>query len=431
MPYDGALLGWSLFIGSNVPECSEDGDCDDNSACTWDTCEIELGDTTGFCSFTADPCDDVDACVYFDSCDPTGVGCIYGDVDCDDGNPCSDDSCDPVTGCINTLVQHCTNVCTSHADCGYDDYCDLSGGSPGACTPIPNDVTVYCADCPKTVPDQTTITSAMALTDTTHYIDQIYVKVKLLHTYQGQLVLTLSNGPVTVTLQELSGGSADNIWKVFEIADPVQVPGSLAGLHHYHPNGTWTLSVSDQAAGDTGTLSYWTLYVLHADLLDNGDICDNTDMCTSDYCGNGFCCNGTGTGDCCWVKDNCDNGDVTYWMSSTCDSAGECKGHRVEPLCINNECVATDFADDSGCVGLAANDCSDCRPTPICTDDEDQDDPELRCPSTCGNDDTVCDSGCYCDGTDATPTGTSQNRPCSRQEGIDQQDTSASPQNHA
>ena len=407
VPYDGSLASWSLFIVSAQEECVQDSECDDGSFCTIDTCEIELGESSGFCAFNADPCDDIDACVYFDYCDPAADGCVYGDVNCDDGNPCSDDSCDPVTGCVNVVAQHCTTPCASHAECGYDDYCDMSGGLPGTCTPIPNDQTFYCDDCPKTVTDQATTTTSMALTDTTHYIDQIYVKVMLQHTYQGQLTLTLSNGDETVTLHEATGGSIDDLYKVYEIADAVHVPGSLSDLHHFHPDGTWTLSITDGAAGDVGTLDYWTIYVVHATLLDNGEVCDNEDMCTSDFCGNGFCCNGTGTGDCCAVLGNCQNGGaVTYWVDPACDTAADCQGHRVEPLCINNECVATDIDDDSACDGLLAAPCTDCRPNPICSDDEDQDDPLARCPATCGNDDAVCDSGCYCDGTAGDPSGT-------------------------
>ena len=399
VPFDGALLGWTLFVVSDEEPCTVDGDCNDENACTIDSCE------SGFCAFTADPCDDVNACVYFDSCDPD-VGCIYGDVNCDDSFVCTVDSCHPVTGCANVLIQHCTNICTSHADCGYDDYCDLSGGSPGACTPIPNDVTVYCEDCPKTVPDQATITSAVSMSDTTHYIDQIYVKVKLLHTYQGQLTLTLSNGDATVTLHELTGGSADNVFKVYEIADPVHVPGALDGLNDFHPDGIWTLSITDGAAGDIGSLDYWTIYVINHDLLNNGEICGNEDMCTSDYCGNGFCCNGTGTGDCCAVLANCQNGGaVTYWVDPVCDTAATCQGHRIEPLCTNNECVATDIDDDSACDGALAAPCLDCRPNPVCNADEDQDDAKVRCPDTCGNDDSVCETTCFCDGTIAVPTG--------------------------
>ena len=51
-----------------------------------------------------------------DSCDPA-TGCVYTPVICDDGNPCTEDTCDPaVAACIR---QNCDdgNLCT-------EDRCD-------------------------------------------------------------------------------------------------------------------------------------------------------------------------------------------------------------------------------------------------------------------------------------------------------------------
>jgi hypothetical protein len=45
-------------------------------------------------------CDDSDLCTT-DTCDPN-TGCLNTEIDCDDGNACTDDSCDPNTGeCLN------------------------------------------------------------------------------------------------------------------------------------------------------------------------------------------------------------------------------------------------------------------------------------------------------------------------------------------
>ena len=41
--------------------------------------------------------------------------CVGTPINCDDGNPCTTDSCDPVTGCINTPNSNACddgNVCT-------------------------------------------------------------------------------------------------------------------------------------------------------------------------------------------------------------------------------------------------------------------------------------------------------------------------------
>ncbi|MBM4372906.1 MAG: proprotein convertase P-domain-containing protein, partial [Deltaproteobacteria bacterium] len=217
---------------------------------------------------------------------------------------------------------------------------------------------------------------------------------------------SLSDGAATLDLHRLTGGAADDVFRVYELADPAHVPGSLSQLLGQHPDGTWTLRVQDSLAGDIGQLEYWSLYLDLADLLDDGEPCATDDQCLSDYCGNGFCCQGTGSGDCCAVKTDCVNhGGVVYWAAAVCDIPADCQGHRLEPSCAGFECVATLVADDSGCAGEEAAPCLDCRPLPVCTAAVVQDDPSARCPDTCGNDDAVCSAGCHCDGTSALPQG--------------------------
>ena len=91
--------------------------CDDGDLCTDDTCDPSTG-----CVFTdnSDRCDDSDVCTD-DSCDPI-IGCVNTDnsARCDDSDVCTDDSCDPVIGCVNTdNSARCddSDVCT-------DDSCD-------------------------------------------------------------------------------------------------------------------------------------------------------------------------------------------------------------------------------------------------------------------------------------------------------------------
>jgi hypothetical protein len=63
--------------------------CDDGNACTDDTCNA------GACvnTFNTSPCDDGLFCTVNDTCD--GLGTCVGVVNtCDDGVGCTDDSCD-------------------------------------------------------------------------------------------------------------------------------------------------------------------------------------------------------------------------------------------------------------------------------------------------------------------------------------------------
>jgi hypothetical protein len=87
-------------------------DCDDQDACTTDTCDPATG-----CVYTPVDCDDDDACTV-DICNPA-TGCVYTPVDCDDQDACTTDSCDPATGCVYTPV-----------DCDDDDACTTDTCDP-------------------------------------------------------------------------------------------------------------------------------------------------------------------------------------------------------------------------------------------------------------------------------------------------------------
>jgi hypothetical protein len=72
--------------------------CDDINVCTDDSCEPARG-----CVHTdnAAACDDTNACTSADTC--SNGTCTGGPLyNCDDGNTCTDDSCDPALGCVHT-----------------------------------------------------------------------------------------------------------------------------------------------------------------------------------------------------------------------------------------------------------------------------------------------------------------------------------------
>src|SRR5207249_9631665 len=77
--------------------------CDDANACTDDSCDAERG-----CTHTdnTNPCDDGSVCTSGDSCD--GGLCVGGlTPDCNDGNSCTDDSCNPQMGCFHVSNSTC------------------------------------------------------------------------------------------------------------------------------------------------------------------------------------------------------------------------------------------------------------------------------------------------------------------------------------
>ena len=72
------------------------------------------------------------------------------------------------------------------------------------------------------------------------------------HSYRGDLRVTLTGpGGQTQTLHDRTGYSADNL----DLQNAPVAPALLTD----GPSGTWSLNVSDNAALDEGTLTYWTL----------------------------------------------------------------------------------------------------------------------------------------------------------------------------
>jgi len=138
-------------------QCEAVGDCEAEGGFALDDPCITLecrkpaqapeGDTLGVCYAYVDEerfpnrCEDFDLCTR-DACLPGG-GCAhvprgadcrlcFGDLDCDDRNPCTTDSCvyesagDNGLGCRHTPVAGCT-ACTDHGDCDTPDG-SLCGG---------------------------------------------------------------------------------------------------------------------------------------------------------------------------------------------------------------------------------------------------------------------------------------------------------------
>ena len=117
--------------------------CDDGNVCTDDNCNPKTG-----CTFTKNqaPCNDGNACTTGDSC-AEGWCLSGGPLDCDDDDPCTDDSCAPQSGCTyadapegtpcgdmtNDICKSGNCLCVPNCDgqeCGNDG----CGGQCGTCT---------------------------------------------------------------------------------------------------------------------------------------------------------------------------------------------------------------------------------------------------------------------------------------------------------
>jgi hypothetical protein len=122
--------------------------CDDTDLCTTgDVCHL------GSCTGTTTICTDGDACNGLELCEPATGNCLPGTpLECDDANPCTDDSCDQIRGCIETnndlpcddgllctTADQCTGgLCTGAPACDDGDACtgiETCDPGTGTCGP--------------------------------------------------------------------------------------------------------------------------------------------------------------------------------------------------------------------------------------------------------------------------------------------------------
>ena len=93
---DACTLGDTCLSGA----CIGEGEgCDDGNPCTVDVCTGESN-----CTHTptvGESCDDGDTCTIGINAMPRG-SCVGGPLNCDDGEECTDDTCDPSSGCTYT-----------------------------------------------------------------------------------------------------------------------------------------------------------------------------------------------------------------------------------------------------------------------------------------------------------------------------------------
>ena len=112
---DKCIIGQQCLDGECVGGI--DLNCDDANPCTEDDCDAKVGCTH---EPVAGECSDDNVCTSGDSCED-GL-CVSGpDLDCDDGNPCTADSCTPLVGCVHEpTIAPDAACCEVPEDCSPD-----------------------------------------------------------------------------------------------------------------------------------------------------------------------------------------------------------------------------------------------------------------------------------------------------------------------
>ncbi len=131
----GAAYTCTSGICIRAGECDSDSDCEDSNACTDNACGSDFKCSA---TFNTASCNDASACTENDICS-AGV-CAGKQKNCDDNIACTVDSC--VAGVCQHASSSCT--CTKDSDCNDGNVCTNDACSNGQCSASSN--TASCDD---------------------------------------------------------------------------------------------------------------------------------------------------------------------------------------------------------------------------------------------------------------------------------------------
>jgi hypothetical protein len=357
-------------IDDNCNGVVDEATCDDGNECTQDSCDPDNG-----CQHEAldvGECKDGDPCTAADHC-VAGL-CVGSLVSCDDGNACTDDICTEA-GCLHEPNQ---DDCDDSDPCTVGDVC-----KQGACVGA-------AVDC-----DCVTDGDCAVLEDG--------------DVCNGTLVCNTSKVPHQC---------------VVEAATVVSCP---------EPQGPDAQCLDAVCDPDTGACSLAPANEGQA--CDDGDPCTVSETCTKGVCAQGIALNcndgnpctddlchpkngcqhapnaaGCDDGDDCTLGDVCLDGECQPGSALNCDDDNDCTDDSCEPGigCVfapnaagcsdANPCTSGDHCSAGKCVALGALDCNDANP---CTDDSCS--PAVGCTHQLNT--APCDDGNACTSGDKCANG--------------------------
>ena len=306
-----------LTVDFTPPACTTDADCVDTNFCT--TNERCVG---GFCQVTPVDCDDGDPCTD-DFCD-CGSGCVNSNI-CNDGFTCTTDTCDPDTlACTNTPNDALCNGQCSTGTCVADPDSTTIDPISGCMQTSTLPDGTGCNDSDScTTSDQCTSGNCLGTPITCNPLDQCH----LAGTCSGGVCsnptapngLGCNDGDACTQTDQCTGGSCVG-------GNPV----ICTPLDQCHDAGTCTAGICSNPAKP------------------NGSGCNDADACTqTDQCTGGACVGGNPV--VCTPLDQCHDAGTCNPGSGMCSNPPSTNGTGCNDGSL---CTQTDQCDGAGnCVG--------------------------------------------------------------------------------
>ena len=390
-----------------------------DAVCLKAACNPESGD----CSLVPDhegwPCEDSDLCTVADSC--FEGQCIAGKtVNCNDGNPCTNDDCQPDAGC---LYEYNAAQCNDSDVCTKADFCQDGQCQPGLVT-VPCDDGNVCTDdaCDPDagcvhLPNQGACDDGNKCTQGEKCGDGKCGFTALVDCADDNPCTDDACSPDIGCAYALNNASCDD-------GDPC-TKGDTCSLGACLPGNKVLCDDGNDCTDDSCQQGGGCVYTPNQKPCDDGNpcteagvcgdakclpgkavACDDDNVCTTDWCDpqQGGCavkfnnapCD---DGDLCTLQDHCELGECVSGLEFVCNDGSDCTTdscvsgvgcvftQTVFPCCSGGTWPCGDSCVDYKTDPANCGDCGKaCNPGEACSGGE--------CKPTCGPGQKICDGVC-------------------------------------
>jgi hypothetical protein len=347
--------------------------CDDQNPCTTDACDVKTGNCTTTPNTT--PCNDNDFCTSNDAC-KEGKCQGGGVTNCDDGMQCTNDSCDPGSGCGNSPK---SGSCEDGNPCTEGDYCgtgECKTGTVKSCddkNPCTKDSCDQVKGCMYEELQGSCDDGNACTTDDTCISAVCTGAEKVCN--DSNACTTDACDPATGCKHEVTASACDDgdaCTKGDTCIDGTCKPGAALTCDDNNPctedtcdpkTGCAAKPLADGAvcvaAGCSG-LTFTSAGVCQSSTCVPGDKkdCNDGNVCTDDACDPAKGCSATNNvascndGSACTKSDTCKDGACTASQPVVCDDGNACTVDSCDPT---KGCQSASATDGTTCIAAACD----------------------------------------------------------------------------